>query len=68
MFGITDFKTRENTITDRSYDGGIDGYFISEESKKIYLIQSKFRTTEKNFEEKEIMLEEILKGLRFCLF
>jgi|688.fasta_scaffold177862_2 hypothetical protein len=60
MFGITDFKTRENTITDRSYDGGIDGYFISEESKKIYLIQSKFRTTEKNFEEKEIMLEEIL--------
>ena len=61
MFGILDFDEREKNVTDGSYDGGIDGYHIDEETKQIYLIQSKFRTTQRNFEHKEIALEELLR-------
>src|SRR5688500_9003708 len=60
MCGITDFVQRERTITDGSGDGGIDGYYIDTETKTIHLIQSKFRATQRNFEEKEILLEELL--------
>ena len=59
--GLLDFDTREKYITDGSHDGGIDGYFIDEISKSILFIQSKFRTTETNFTNKEISLEELLK-------
>lgn len=59
-FGILDFKKREKHITDKAYDGGIDGYYIDTEHRKIYLIQSKFRTTERNFNDKDIQLEELL--------
>ena len=60
-FGVLNFEDRERLITDGSYDGGIDGYYIHEETKQIYLIQSKFRTTEANFENKSIDLTEILQ-------
>ncbi len=60
MFGITEFAQRERTITDAGYDGGIDGYYIDKDAKTIHIIQSKFRTNEKNFEAKEILLEELL--------
>lgn len=60
MFGIYSFAERERTITDAAYDGGIDGYHIDTETKIVYLIQSKFRTHAKNFEGKEISLEELL--------
>ena len=59
-FGILNFKDRERIITDKGYDGGIDGYFIDTNQRTIYLIQSKFRTNEKNFSEKNITLEEIV--------
>lgn len=59
-FGLIDFTEREKLITDDTDDGGIDGYFIDKENKKLYFIQSKFRATENNFENKEITLEEIL--------
>lgn len=59
-FGLLDFYEREKFITDGSYDGGIDGYYINKENKTIYFIQSKFRTNEKNFENKEISLDEVL--------
>lgn len=59
-FGLLDFDKREHLITDGAYDGGIDGYYINPENKTVYFIQSKFRTTEKNFENKPITLEEIL--------
>lgn len=59
-FGVLDFEEREHFITDKGYDGGIDGYYIDAENKVIYFIQSKFRTTESNFETKYIKLEEIL--------
>lgn len=59
-FGLLEFREREHYITDGSYDGGIDGYFINKENKTIYFIQSKFRINERNFERKEIDLEEVL--------
>ena len=60
MFGIADFSERESHLTDGANDGGIDGYFIDREMRRIYLLQSKFRNTEKNFEQKEIAPEELL--------
>lgn len=59
-FGLTDFKDRESNITDGNNDGGIDAYIIDDDYKVIYFIQSKFRTTPGNFEEKEIRFEELL--------
>ncbi len=60
-FGILDFKEREYFITDQAYDGGIDAYFINEETKAVYFIQSKFRTTQNNFQEKYISFDELLR-------
>lgn len=60
-FGILDFENREKYITDGGDDGGIDGFYIDEINKKMYFIQSKFRTQETNFYDKEISLQEILK-------
>ena len=59
-FGMTDFVEREKLVTDGSMDGGIDGYFIEEDGKTIYFIQAKFRTTDNNFRNKEIAIEELL--------
>lgn len=59
-FGLMEFKEREKNITDSSYDGGIDGYYIDKEDRLAYLIQSKFRTTKTNFESKDISYDEIL--------
>lgn len=59
-FGILDFVEREKYITDGTADGGIDGYFIDPDRKLIYFLQSKFRTTETNFENKRISFEEIV--------
>jgi len=59
-FGILDFCEREHFITDGTQDAGIDGYYIHEECRTVYFIQSKFRTTEKNFKEKDISYEELL--------
>lgn len=60
-FGLLTFKEREEFVSDGTNDGGIDGYYIDEELKKVYFIQSKFRTNEANFEGKDIKIEEILK-------
>lgn len=59
-FGILSFEEREKWVTDGSYDGGIDAYYIDNDTKSIYLIQSKFRSNEENFESKQIDLTEIL--------
>jgi len=60
-FGLLDFEERQQYITDDIDDGGIDGYYLDEEDKRIYLIQSKFGTKEYTFQEKEIQLQELLK-------
>lgn len=59
--GILDFNQREEYITDGTHDGGIDAYYIDQQLKCIFFIQSKFRTTENNFENKDISIEELLK-------
>ena len=61
MFGLLDFTDREEYVTDDPQDGGIDGYFLCEESKIIYFIQSKFRMTEKNFNDKCIQYSELIQ-------
>ena len=60
-FGLGDFQKRHEYICDGTQDGGIDAYYIDAETRSITLIQSKFRTTEKNFEEKSIEVAELLK-------
>lgn len=59
-FGVLSFIDREDCITDGPQDGGIDAYYISEENKVIYFIQAKFRTTEDNFQDKDIEPQELL--------
>lgn len=59
-FDLLDFNEREHFVTDGANDGGIDGYYIDKTEKIVYLIQSKFRLSEKNFREKEITLHELL--------
>lgn len=59
-FGLINFEEREALVTDGPSDGGIDAYYIDEEDKIIYFIQSKFRTTDANFQNKEITMEELL--------
>lgn len=58
-FNLLDFEKREKFVTDDSQDGGIDAYYIDHENKKIYFIQSKFRTNNDNFMNKSIELKEI---------
>lgn len=58
-FGLLDFKSRERLITDQSYDAGIDAYFIDVDAKRVVLIQSKFRTSQENFENKNISFDEL---------
>ena len=60
MFGMPSFEDRELRVTDGALDGGIDGYFIDRNARSIYLIQSKFRANERNFEDKRIDLEDLL--------
>lgn len=60
-FGLLEFSARERVITDGSQDAGIDAYYIDQEHKTIILLQSKFRTSEENFENKNITFEELLK-------
>lgn len=59
-FGLTEFLEREAFITDDPSDGGIDAYYIDNEDKVIYLIQSKFRNSDNNFQSKEITLQDLL--------
>lgn len=60
-FGINEFLEREEYITDGTNDGGIDAYYIDEDNKTILFVQSKYRRTKDNFENKVIELDEILK-------
>ena len=59
--GISSFLERHYFITDGTQDGGVDAYYIDKVNKKIYLIQSKFRTTKDNFEKKKISANDIVR-------
>src|SRR5262245_32249040 len=58
-FGLMTYEERYKFITDGRGDGGVDAYYIDEQQKKIFVIQSKFRSTERNFEEKLITPDEL---------
>jgi hypothetical protein len=60
-FGVFEFLDRHKLITDGTQDGGLDAYFIDEERKKLFLIQSKFRNTPENFEDKKIYANDLIK-------
>jgi hypothetical protein len=60
-FGITDFQGRHELITDGQQDGGLDAYYIDKEQKKLFLIQSKFRSTSTNFKEKSIDADDLVR-------
>jgi len=60
-FGVSDFLKRHQFITDGTGDGGVDAYYIDDEAKKLYFIQSKFRAIEQNFSNKEITTEEMIR-------
>lgn len=60
-FGLVRFDEAEELITDGTNDGGLDAYYIDELAKKVYLIQSKFRSKEENFEKREVNGYELFK-------
>lgn len=60
MFGVAEFAERQQYVTDGPQDGGVDGYFIDKETRRVHFLQSKFRNTETNFEQKEIEARELL--------
>jgi len=60
-FGLIDFIEAESFITEGGGDGGLDAYYIDQENKTIYLIQSKFRTSETNFENVPVAGYELFK-------
>jgi len=60
-YGLYDFDEREKLITDGTYDGGIDAYYIDYHQKEVVLVQSKFRTTPENFQAKTITIEDITR-------
>lgn len=60
-FGLGEFSKRHDCMCDGTQDGGVDAYFIDAENRRVTLIQSKFRTSEKNFEEKSIDASELLR-------
>lgn len=59
-FGLITFAEREPFVTEGGDDGGIDAYHIDLDRKTIHFLQAKFRTNEKNFEDKVIDPEELL--------
>jgi hypothetical protein len=59
--GIMNFTERHDFITEGTQDGGIDAYYIDKENKKLFLIQSKFRTNKNNFEIKKITANDLVR-------
>lgn len=60
-FGLGSFEEREKLITDGPNDGGIDAFFIDKNTKRIHILQAKFRAHAKNFAETAITTGELLK-------
>ncbi|MBW2975496.1 AIPR family protein [Candidatus Woesearchaeota archaeon] len=59
--GLTSFKDRHNLICDKCGDGGLDAFYIDTEHKRLFLIQSKFRTKEDNFISKSLTADDLIK-------
>lgn len=59
--GISQFRQRHELITEGSGDGGVDAYFLDTENKVLLLVQSKFRASATNFEQKSITADELVR-------
>ena len=60
-FGVESFEDCQSFICDGQNDGGVDSYYISEANKTVYLIQSKFKNSSKNFSSEEIRIKDLVK-------
>ena len=60
-FGLETFGKRNEHICDGPNDGGLDGWYISESHKTVYLIQSKFRHSSKDFATTSIPATDLIK-------
>ena len=60
-FGLEGFEERHRLICDGTGDGGLDGYFISEVEKTVYLIQSKFKSSDTGFAGESISISDLVK-------
>lgn len=60
-FGIDTFEQRSQLITDGPSDGGLDAYFISQQERIVYLIQSKFKTTDTGFATESISTADLVR-------
>jgi len=60
-FGLIEFMSRHEHITDGTQDGGLDAYYIDQENKIIYFIQSKFRTTSESFRQKSMDADDLIR-------
>lgn len=60
-FGLVRFTEREALVTDGPHDRGIDAYYIDQRSKRIYVLQSKFRATAGNFVSTNMTPADLLR-------
>jgi AIPR protein len=60
-FGLISYRERLKCITDGPHDGGVDAFYVDEKSKKIFLLQSKFRASASNFIAHNMSADDVLK-------
>lgn len=60
-FGLSSFEERHRLITDGEQDGGLDAYFISDQQKNVFLIQSKFKNSGAGFAGESIPASDLVR-------
>ena len=60
-FGLVSFADRETFVTDGPLDGGIDAFYIDKNTRRIHILQAKFRASAKNFSGTAMTASELLK-------
>jgi hypothetical protein len=60
-FGLETFEDRNQHICDGQADGGLDAYYISEQEKTVFLVQSKFKNTESGFKGDSLSALDFVK-------
>lgn len=60
-FGVESFEDRHQLICDGPMDGGLDAYFIQPSEKIVYLIQSKFKSSDTGFNGESISVADLVK-------
>jgi len=60
-FGLETFDERTQHICDGPGDGGLDAYYISEQEKTVFLVQSKFKGTQAGFTGDSLSAADLVK-------